>query len=336
MAHAITNTDGLVLVGEKAWHGLGTVVVEAPSPTDALKLARLDWEVLQYPLVGVCDDGSTVNVNSHVVNIRSDNGDVLGVVGCGWKPIHNIELAHFMDALAFAGDVKIETMGSVQSGRKVWGLAKGDAFEVGSKGSDAVFPYLLVAVAHDGSMSLRVVPTSVRVVCKNTWDMALGTASGGWNKAAVRVQHSGDVMSKVSAARDALKLFGVARDETARLANTLASASVSRAEIDTFWRDVYQSQYGAIPTRPADAAERRQRDKAVEAFADIARRFDREANVFGASKWTMVNAYTGWIQHESMVRGAGDDSREDNRLASRLFGTIGKRTQEAFEAVLSA
>ena len=35
---------------EKPWHGLGTRVEEAPASADALRLAGLDWQVLQEPI----------------------------------------------------------------------------------------------------------------------------------------------------------------------------------------------------------------------------------------------------------------------------------------------
>ena len=37
MAHHITNTDGLVLAGQPAWHGLGTVLPERTDARTALK-----------------------------------------------------------------------------------------------------------------------------------------------------------------------------------------------------------------------------------------------------------------------------------------------------------
>lgn len=32
---------------EKPWHGLGTIVAEAPASKEALELAGLDWKVVQ-------------------------------------------------------------------------------------------------------------------------------------------------------------------------------------------------------------------------------------------------------------------------------------------------
>lgn len=38
-------------VREKPWHGLGTIVSEAPDSQKALELAGLDWNVIQKDII---------------------------------------------------------------------------------------------------------------------------------------------------------------------------------------------------------------------------------------------------------------------------------------------
>ena len=44
------NVETMFSVREKPWHGLGVVVEEAPSSEEALRLAGLDWRVVQKSL----------------------------------------------------------------------------------------------------------------------------------------------------------------------------------------------------------------------------------------------------------------------------------------------
>lgn len=44
------NVETMFSVREKPWHGLGVIVEDAPSSKDALRLAGLDWRVVQKPL----------------------------------------------------------------------------------------------------------------------------------------------------------------------------------------------------------------------------------------------------------------------------------------------
>ena len=44
------NLESIFYVRETPWHGLGTKVMEAPASEEALKIAGLDWKVLQEPV----------------------------------------------------------------------------------------------------------------------------------------------------------------------------------------------------------------------------------------------------------------------------------------------
>lgn len=82
MSHELTASDQLVLTARPAWHGLGVVVAEAPTAAESLRLAELGWQVEQWPLQAVGADVPKP-VGTHVLNVRSDNHQALGVVGVG-------------------------------------------------------------------------------------------------------------------------------------------------------------------------------------------------------------------------------------------------------------
>lgn len=45
MAHEITETDGAVYAGMPAWHGLGRVVEQAPTPAELIEGIIAGWAV---------------------------------------------------------------------------------------------------------------------------------------------------------------------------------------------------------------------------------------------------------------------------------------------------
>ncbi len=70
------NVETMFYVREKPWHGLGTMVMEAPTSIDALVLAGLDWTVVQKD---VCtQDG--MPIPGYKVNLRSTDSAALGIV----------------------------------------------------------------------------------------------------------------------------------------------------------------------------------------------------------------------------------------------------------------
>ena len=107
------NVETMFYVREKPWHGLGTCVEEAPTSADALRLAGLDWEVKQRS-IQVCGGAKIENFKA---NVRSSDGAVLGVVSDRYQIVQNAEAFSFTDEL-IGGDVRYETAGSLQNGKK--------------------------------------------------------------------------------------------------------------------------------------------------------------------------------------------------------------------------
>ena len=170
---------------------MGRCVQNAPSSKDALVLAGLDWEVEQKEIR--TEDG--VSVPGYRANVRSNDGKVLGVVSDRYSVVQNREAFAFTDGLLGTG-VKYETAGSLMGGKRVWMLAKlPDKYIIQG---DRISPYLVFSNSHDGSGSIKVALTPIRVVCNNTC-MALQTAQRSWS-----TKHTGDIENRMEDARETL------------------------------------------------------------------------------------------------------------------------------------
>ena len=112
------NVETMFSVREKPWHGLGVVVEEAPSSEEALRLAGLDWRVVQKSLYT-----NSGLVDGYKANVRESDNTVLGVVTDRYKVVQNTEAFAFNDNLLGEG-VKYEMAGYLQGGKKVWILAR--------------------------------------------------------------------------------------------------------------------------------------------------------------------------------------------------------------------
>jgi phage/plasmid-like protein (TIGR03299 family) len=336
MAHELTATDGLVLHRQSAWHNLGTIIENAPTPAEALKIAKLDWQVEQWP-ISATDGESRVALGEHFANIRSDTRQCLGVTGKGYKPYQNAALADFCASLADQGDtVKIETAGSIRGGAKVWFLLRGESFSV--RGGDQLAPYILVSNGHDGGTALRCTPTTVRVVCSNTLHMVIPQRDGrGKIKTAGYVtRHTGSLKAKLAAARAALSLYDHALSETRSVIDQLTAKNVDSDAVRRFFLESYARDFGAIADVPVTKQERAARDRAMKAARAYDRRFERESGQFGgASMWLAVNAYTGWLQNDRHIRIKDATARREQRLSLSLFGDDAERTTATLQAALS-
>lgn len=347
MAHELTSTDGLMLAGKGAWHGLGTIVEGAKTPSEALQIAKLDWTVEQQRLIrvpqeklGVVNSGRLIE--DYVANVRQDTGKLLGIVGKDWTPYQNTELADFCEALHDEGKVVVETAGSIRGGEKVWFLLRGEQFAL-NKGKDEMWPYILVSNGHGGGTALRCTPTTIRVVCSNTLHAVIpqfeNTKSRkikGLRPAAYVVHHTVGLKARVEEARKALQDYSLRMEENKELMKSLSNVDVNEERIKKFFIEMHQRHFGVIPENPKTRGEERTRDRALEGVARCLNRFEKERPIAGATAWNMFNAYTGMIQHDYESRRKDPEVRRESKLSNNLFGINVDRTIEAFRIALAS
>lgn len=71
------NVESMFYVREKPWHGLGTMVAEAPDSTAALRLAELNRNVIQKDFITVNESTAIPGTR---VNMRDIDVSVFGIV----------------------------------------------------------------------------------------------------------------------------------------------------------------------------------------------------------------------------------------------------------------
>jgi phage/plasmid-like protein (TIGR03299 family) len=321
MPHEIDTTTGRAAVfvtGRPPWHGLGTVVGEAQTSADAIQLAGLDWEVEQWPLLAR-KGGVEKPVGGRVANVRSDTNAVLGVVGNGYRPFQNVAAFAFFDAIAQEKLAIFETAGALKGGRHVWMLARLPQ-TIYAAPSDEIRPYVLLANSHDGSRALRMVPTTVRVVCQNTLTLALGKAGAAEG---LTVYHSENLARRVAEAREKLGVVARRVDEFGEQVRVLARRSMTQAELTAYFTALV-----------ADRSEPQQ--KAL--LGRFAANFEDATNTLPGVRgtlWGAFNSVSEWADHQATVRGQTDLQRADGRLFSNWFGSSAAVKRQAFEAAMA-
>lgn len=335
MAHEITATDKLLLnsQGGVAWHGLGRLFTGEMTPTEASKEA-FPWTVIQKSLFYKNMSGKQRIAEKLMINLRSDSTDddePLGFVSENYQVVQPLDMADFAEALVEEDKtVKIETAGSIQGGAKIWFLLKGDEFEVAIH--DRMIPYILLSNGYDGGSSFRVTPTTVRVVCSNTWHAVLPRLdTGELLSSAISIRHTSNIMSRIEEAKTALANYGKAMEKTKEVIKAMSSKQVNSEAVQKFFLDCYTADFGDIPENPKDGFEKRRVDKAQSAYLSFTKRFDDEKSIAGTSVWCMANSYSGLVQNDMKARGADDVDRIERRVESNLLGLNQQRTQAAFQ-----
>jgi len=344
MAHEMTNYDGLALASKAAWHGLGTVVPDGFTPREGMKIAGIEWGVESQPLyrqAGWYPDGNPryVLVPTHVANVRDDRDpeeQLLGVVGANYQAIQNWEVADFCEALGRAGGIRCETVGSIREGRRVWFLLRGDTYWPARYRADEINRYLLVSNGHDGSQSVSITPTDIRVVCANTHYAATGgDENGELRNACYRWRHTAGLKNRVEEAREAIEMYLQAGKATQAQVDHLAARDINQAAMLAFFTRAYVETLGTVHENPKNETEERAQKKAMSALESFTRRWDDEAPLSGRTMWTAYNAFTGLVQHDMKARGKDDSDRVAKRQESNLFGLNSDRTRRVFALALA-
>lgn len=227
MAHEV---ETMFYTREKPWHNLGTMVMEAPTSAEALRLAGLDWQVEQRPVF--TDDG--MKIPGYKANVRDSDKKVLGIVGNRYQVVQNSDAFAFTDELVGEtedGVVRYETAGSLKGGRCIWLLAKMPTKKILG---DDVEPYICFTNTHDGSGALRVCMTPIRVVCQNTMNLALSSAARQWS-----TRHTGDLQYKLEEAKMCLGLAENYMTGLDEFAETLADKKLYREQLDEILAEIY-------------------------------------------------------------------------------------------------
>ncbi len=230
-------------VRKPMWHGLGRVTDDYPETWDqAREWAGLEWEPMTETFyqkrVTLSDGGEFVEayepVQGHRLVVRSDTSAPLATVSENFELVSHSTMGEIIEAVLEAepGRVKFETAGSVRDGRQVWALAYLDEPTEIAGDDSATYPFLALLNSHDGTGACKVIATSVRVVCWNTYRAA--EMEGERSGRQFVFHHRRGVMERIDEAKAALR--GVREDATRwrELAEYLASVRADDAKVREF------------------------------------------------------------------------------------------------------
>lgn len=314
MSHEI---EQMAYIGQTPWHGLGNVLPANTDLNEWVVAAGLNWGVKLSDVYYYADPTALRRSQTRKVLYRDDTLEPISVVSDRYKPVQPIEILEFYRDLISVFGFQMETAGSLKNGAKVWALANTkQAHFVANQ--DEVKAYLLLATSYDGTLATTAQFTSVRVVCNNTLQMAVGETLN-----AVKIGHHQDF--DAAAVKEDLGLTPEAFAAFTQAADALAKIRVDAVAAQRFYRNVLEVV--EAPVTAPQIGNRNLADRFTETFNE--RRYigsDLEAT--RGTAWGMVNVVTEYLDH---VR---RQSAEGWRLDSAWFGTGARIKQRTFTKAL--
>lgn len=225
---------------QPAWHNLGTIVDDAMTSKEALIGANLDFTVnksiidVRFPS-DISDNYGEIHkeIPNKFATYRTDTLDVFGVVGSKYSVVQNIEAFKFMDSIVGEGKAIYETAGALGKGETVFITAK-LPYYIKINGNDTIENYLVVSISHDGTSSVNIFLTPIRVVCQNTLALAKDQ-----NKFMFKLRHTASIHNKITDASNILKVSKSITESTSELYNYLSKIKITDSEVDKYINNVF-------------------------------------------------------------------------------------------------
>jgi phage/plasmid-like protein (TIGR03299 family) len=331
-----TRADGGVLIKENSQ----AIEGYADSGT-MLEAAGLNWEVETSPLY--LRNG--VKFPGRVGLYRSDNGEALGIVS---KSRYTVtppsKLFAIGDAVAsLDAGARWSTAGVVNRGGlpSVW--ASLHISDLNIAGFDH-HNLLFMSTDYNGKLTLSARPTAVRVICENTYAMALGS------DAVLSIRHSAtDIDNQIDQAVELLQNATERAQRFKTWAETVtqefAGPAIEQAMENLIVGEpvrVLEDTGASGLTRTEYAAEAKAQGRIEKAQKRRARSLERyrdefrnpEYEVGGANMLSLLNSATGWADHQGRIRKTAGATLAEARVANSMFGAGSKLKNDATRLIV--
>jgi len=320
MAHLINfdatkGTHSFASYKEKAWHGLGQIVENAMTSAQAIELANMDYEVARASMHAKIGE-EFVEVTDRFSNYRTDTNVHLGTVGERYEIVQNKDAFGFFDAIIDSGEAIFETAGVLGKGQKIFVTAKlpDDMLVHG----EACNKYIILTNSHDGTSSVIAGFTTVRVVCNNTLQAALGRLT---NK--VYIQHKLGAKERIQEAHKVMGIASTYMSEINEIFNQMAKTPISDDNLKNYIVDVMTAENKEEIKEEKVSSQFIK--KVNDAYAFALTHPTQQTDATRGTVWGAYNTISGYFNYIQKY------NSDEHKFASQMFGHGNSKIGKAFD-----
>ena len=226
-------------------HGIGTDVTDCTTWRECMEKAALNFHVEKCNLVAkmpfnlktnnyLSEDSFAYGGNVYreldgaYATYRTDLDIPLGLVKQRYEVIQNEDAFSFFDDAIGKDKAQWQDAGYFGQGHKIFITAKlPTTIEV--NGKDPIENYLVFSNSHDGSSSINIMFTPIRVFCTNCLNSALRSADS-----CIRIKHTRTAKERLEQSSRILKIACEYAETTKLLYDSLAAVSVSDQKVQEY------------------------------------------------------------------------------------------------------
>lgn len=311
--------NGVFTDANPAWHGMGVVVEDETLTAERIYelVPELASKVTQSPIFAPYAGGEEIaETEKWLANVRELDGRILGVMSSKYELLQTSEMFDFGDALvAQAEGSHWKTAGTLKDGSLTWGLLElPNEIKIGGLASEAMRPYVMVTNSFDGSCAFQALTCWTRVVCANTWNIAIGESMGRHFK----LRHTSGLTERLVDAQEALRFTFDLGEQLQVIGDTLIAEKLGKRELNEFLKRLV----------PFDLESSKiVRDNAIATREDIAHIFQDSPTTGDAAgtKWGALQAVMEYTQRYQTPGQSGESRISKVMLAAPALNTRAQR-----------
>lgn len=280
------------------WTNIGYDIRKATTVEEALKLSHLDYTVEKVP----CFLADGTPIPGAFCTKKENSLETFGVVGKEFSIIQNIEGFDFINALVGEG---LTFLKAGENRKMVWIIGQLPTIDILG---DKITPHVIFQNSHGGNTTLKATIAPLRIICQNQFNLTFRKAD---NKISLR--HTSSIKDRLHTAETVLAQNSIYLDEFKKKAEEMASAKVSKKQVDSLLDGIFEIKGEFNPTQVRRMEEKRERFLAAYQAED-------NQNFIG-TQWGLINAYTDFVTHKPLRKDT-EQARENHFIKTTLKGSI--------------
>lgn len=305
------------MIRKSIWENSGKAV-NATTWQDAASSSGLDFTVEKIPQINALTGD---NLDNYFGLYREDTFDCLSIVGSSYEVCQPSTMFSFLDVLGGEG-ANFTRAGFFGKGEKIFCQMNLGSFDV--LGSGDIHSKMLTGLnSFDGSVSETYKTTGVRIVCQNTFEMAIRDKTGKQ----VKFRHTRNAAQRRN---EALAILQSAQNTSLLLQEKfelLAQRKVNSEIVGQTIAQIFNIDIQKELT-PQNAEK-------VMLFQEIFELNDNNAfPEFRGTAYNLLNAATEYADHFKTVKLRGETESAKQRAFSSIFGSGAELKEKAMNVVL--
>lgn len=272
----------------------------------------LNWSVEKQGLQTV---ETGIKVPKHIAIVRSDNQEILSIMGNAYQPYQNDELLELLFRITQQTEFQIARAGIFNGGGKVYFQLKSDHLTLGN---DLVQGYVTAINSFDGTASLGFGSSNITISCQNTFYSAFRQLD---NKA----RHTKNLIQKVDVICQQLESI---KAEETRIFNDIKLLNQKDSDERTkemVIRKLFNIK-NDVDLKDPDAIISRTRRKMDTYKVDLRTELEDK----GDNMWGLFSGVTRYTTHSIQK-----NEKKKYDPNSKMFNFYGKREQAIFHELVN-